>query len=55
MNEIISYALYVAIGILAFLWLKTTILIVRQKKAAVIEVFGKFWTVKNSGLNFVFP
>ncbi len=55
MGDILSIALTGILCIIGFLWLKTTILIVRQKKAAIIEVFGKFWTVKNSGLNFILP
>lgn len=55
MNEILSMAIIGLLCIIGFLWFKTTILIVRQQKAAVIEVFGKFWTVKNSGLNFILP
>lgn len=36
-------------------WLSTSIFVVKQKTAAIVEVFGKFSSVKSAGLNFKLP
>lgn len=44
------------IFILAVLaWLSTIFVVVSQKRAVVIEVFGKFWGIKEAGLRLKFP
>lgn len=37
------------------LWMATAVLVVKQKSAAVIEFFGRFYAVKRSGLRLKFP
>ena len=41
--------------ILALAWLSSTVLIVHQQTARVIEVFGRFYQIKHAGLRFKFP
>ena len=37
------------------LWMATSVLVVKQKSAAVIEFFGRFYAVKRAGLRLKFP
>ncbi|MEM6962346.1 MAG: SPFH domain-containing protein [Myxococcota bacterium] len=41
--------------IILLAWLSTSVLIVKQKTAAIIEVFGQYHDVKRAGLRFKFP
>ena len=48
----------IVIGVLIILvlaWLSSTVLIVHQQTARVIEVFGRFYQIKHAGLRFKFP
>lgn len=43
------------VGFFLMAWLSTTIFVVKQKTAAIVEVFGKFQSAKTAGLNFKLP
>ncbi|HBP00773.1 MAG: SPFH domain/Band 7 family protein [Candidatus Moranbacteria bacterium GW2011_GWE1_49_15] len=51
----ITILIFSGAGLAILAWLSTSIVIVRQKTAKVIEVFGKFSSVKNAGLNLKLP
>ena len=36
-------------------WLSTSIMVVKQKTAVIVEVFGRFHTVKDAGLRLKYP
>jgi regulator of protease activity HflC (stomatin/prohibitin superfamily) len=58
MNEIDglkSLAMYLVFGGMFLTWLYTFIVVVKQKTAVIIEVFGKFSSVKKAGLNLKPP
>ena len=42
-------------GALVLLWLSSSVLVVKQKTAAIVEVFGRFHTVKMPGLRLKAP
>lgn len=48
-------SIWFIVGVLLISWLSTSVVIVRQKTAAIIELFGKFSSVKTAGLNFKLP
>ena len=55
MNEIISGLGSLVIFAIAVAWTMTFFVIVKQKRATVIEVFGKFFSVKTAGLGIKPP
>ncbi len=55
MNEIISGLGSLVIFAIAVAWIMTFFVIVKQKRATVIEVFGKFFSVKTAGLGIKPP
>jgi len=55
MSFILKLAGYSVLGIILISLLYSSIFIVRQKTAEIVETFGKFSSVRNSGLNFKLP
>lgn len=51
----IGVAVYVVVGLFAFGWITSFFVVVQQKHAKVIEVFGKFSSIKTAGLGFKPP
>ena len=54
-NFAFSMGIKVAIGVFLLFVISSSIFIVRQKTASVVEVLGKFSSVKKAGLNFKYP
>jgi len=46
METLLIYSSYFMFGLVLLSWLFTSVVIVRQKTAAIIETFGKFSSVK---------
>lgn len=53
--DIISTLTYIILAILAIVILSSTFYVVKQKTAVVIETFGKFSKISQSGLHFKLP
>ena len=47
--------LYIIVGIIALLWLKSSIVIVRQKQVALVERLGKYAGSLEPGIGFKLP
>lgn len=54
-NLAFSLGIKIAVGLFILFILSTSIFIVRQKTAAVIEIFGKFSSVRTAGINIKLP
>jgi len=55
MEALLIYSSYAILGLIVAMWLFTSVVIVKQKTAAVVETFGKFSSVKEAGLSFKLP
>ena len=54
-QDMLLVFMWFMVGFFLIAWLSTTIFVVKQKTAAIVEVFGKFQSAKTAGLNFKLP
>jgi regulator of protease activity HflC (stomatin/prohibitin superfamily) len=50
-----DWRVWVAVAVIAVIWLFSSFFVVREQSAAVIQRFGKFARIAHSGLNFKLP